>query len=81
MNPNTKPLQRSPAVTAALALLLAGCLAAAPVAAHEGHQHADEKPLPTTRGDGPQRLADGSVFLPKLTQRQLELRTQLTETG
>ncbi|MDX9706486.1 MAG: HlyD family efflux transporter periplasmic adaptor subunit [Azospira sp.] len=48
--------------------------------AHEGHDHGDEAP-PVTRGDGPQRLADGSVFLPKPTQRQLALRTQLARSS
>ena len=38
-------------------------------------------PTPLVRGDGPQRLADGSVFLPKPTQRQLALRTTLAEAG
>lgn len=80
-NPNPQPNRRPRAATAALALLLAGGLAVLPAAAHEGHAHKDETPPPATRGDGPQRLADGSVFLPKLTQRQLALRTQLTAAG
>lgn len=66
---------------AALAALFAFGLAALPAAAHEGHAHQDEAPLPTTRGDGPQRLADGSVFLPKPTQRQLALRTEVAAPG
>jgi RND family efflux transporter MFP subunit len=32
-------------------------------------------------GDAPARLADGGVFLPKATQRQLGVRTQLAQSG
>jgi cobalt-zinc-cadmium efflux system membrane fusion protein len=71
------PRHRLLPLLAAAALGLTGSLAAA----HEGHDHGDDKSLPTTRGDGPQRLADGSVFLPKLTQRQLALRTAVAERG
>ncbi|MBI2308537.1 MAG: HlyD family efflux transporter periplasmic adaptor subunit [Rhodocyclales bacterium] len=81
MSHKTHPTRPPKRLQQALAALLALSLAAVPAAAHEGHQHADEKPAPVTRGDGPQRLADGSLFVPKLTQRQLALRTQLTEAG
>lgn len=40
----------------------------------EGHDH-DEAATPT--GDGPRRQPDGRVFLPKLSQRQLAIRTQI----
>ncbi len=63
-----------------LAAAALAALAAGSAFAHEGHDHGDEPP-PPTRGDGPQRLADGSVFLPKPTQRQLALRTVLAERG
>jgi RND family efflux transporter MFP subunit len=45
--------------------------------AHEGHDHADDTapPLAATTGSRPARLADGSVFVPKPTQRLLEVRT------
>lgn len=66
---------------ALVALLATAALNAGSAAAHEGHKHDDEPALPLTRGDGPQRLADGSVFLPKQTQRQLTLRTLLSERG
>ncbi len=62
-------------------LLVAAALAAGAAFAHEGHDHGDEPAPPITRGDGPQRLADGSVFLPKPTQRQLALRTLVAENG
>lgn len=58
--------------------LLIGCLAAAfslPLTAHEGHDHGDEKAALPKLGNTPQRLADGTVFLPKTAQRQLAVRT------
>jgi len=56
------------ALTLAGALLLA---AATPAFAGDGHDHG---PAPTVSG-GPQRLPDGSVFLPKPAQRQIAVRT------
>ena len=53
-----------------------------PAGAHEGHDHADAPaaPLPAAAAGGrPARLADGSVFVPKPTQRLLELRTVRVE--
>lgn len=44
---------------------------------HEGHDHgAEQVALPAT-GDAPGRLSDGSVFLPKPSQRLLDVRTIL----
>ncbi|MBC7618934.1 MAG: efflux RND transporter periplasmic adaptor subunit, partial [Candidatus Saccharibacteria bacterium] len=43
----------------------------------EGHDHGDA--APAASGNSPKRQADGSVFLPKPSQRQLELRTQVVE--
>lgn len=62
-------------------LIVAVALAAGSAFAHEGHDHGDEPTPALTRGDGPQRLADGSVFLPKTTQHQLALRTLVAENG
>ena len=56
------------------ALLLSACLLLAPAWAGPGHDHGDEA-APASAG-APQRLPDGSVFLPKPAQRQLGLRTQ-----
>ncbi|MFG6432859.1 efflux RND transporter periplasmic adaptor subunit [Roseateles sp. LYH14W] len=56
------------ALTIAGALLLAPAM---PVFADDGHDHG---PAPTVSG-GPQRLPDGSVFLPKPAQRQMGVRT------
>jgi hypothetical protein len=58
--------------------LLIACLAATcalPLAAHEGHDHGDEKAALPNLGNTPQRLADGVVFLPKAAQRQLGVLT------
>ena len=55
-----------------VAMAVAWC-AALPAAADSGHDHGD---APTaTVADGPRRLPDGSVFLPKPAQRQWQLRT------
>lgn len=44
-----------------------------PVWADAGHDHGDA--APAVSGDGPKRLPDGSVFLPKPAQRQIGVRT------
>ncbi|MBX3662425.1 MAG: HlyD family efflux transporter periplasmic adaptor subunit [Burkholderiales bacterium] len=41
-----------------------------------GHDHGDES-QPAAAGNGPSRLPDGSVFLPKPAQRQIGVRTAL----
>ncbi len=48
--------------------------AAMPVYAGPGHDHGDDMPVPVN-GNGPKRLPDGSVFLPKPAQRQLGVLT------
>ncbi|MBK6596881.1 MAG: efflux RND transporter periplasmic adaptor subunit [Proteobacteria bacterium] len=70
-------------------MLLAGvaaslaALVAPPSAAHEGHDHAEEAAPAVAVGDSsrPARLADGSLFVPKATQRILALRTQRASNG
>ena len=78
MKPNRIPRFTALAATslAALMLLLAG---ATPAWAGEGHDHGGATATPSA--NGPQRLPDGSVFLPKPAQRQLGVRTLLTEAG
>ena len=62
----------------ALTLALA-TTATLPAAAGEGHDHGD---APAASGaGGPQRQPDGSVFLPKPAQRQLGVRTLLTQAA
>lgn len=56
---------------AALALLAVP----APSSAHEGHDHGAETAAP--QGNAPHRRPDGAVFLPKPTQRLLEVRTEV----
>ncbi|MGV3741165.1 MAG: efflux RND transporter periplasmic adaptor subunit [Burkholderiaceae bacterium] len=43
-----------------------------------GHDHGDEG-LASVSANAPKRLPDGSVFLPKLSQRQLAVRTLIVE--
>lgn len=56
-------------VAALMAFAVAGNLASA----GPGHDHGDGTAV--TSGNGPKRLPDGSVFLPKPAQRQLGVRT------
>jgi hypothetical protein len=50
-----------------------------PAWAGEGHDHGPAAATPSA--NGPQRLPDGSVFLPKPAQRQLGVRTLQAETA
>lgn len=45
--------------------------------AHEGHPPSPAPSAENLTGDAPRRLSDGSVFLPKPSQRLLTVRTQL----
>lgn len=59
-------------------LFLVAALGLAPVAWAGGdHNHAE--PASAGTGNSPKRLPDGSVFLPKNSQRQLAVRTVLAE--
>lgn len=66
---------KTPLVLCCLFLLLSPQFAPQ-LAAHEGHDHEGEEKAPLSRGDTPQRLPDGSVFLPKSAQRRMDVRTQ-----
>jgi RND family efflux transporter MFP subunit len=59
-----------------LALVAAAALVATTALAvsHEGHDHGSAS-APAPAGDAPSRLSDGSIFLPKPTQRLLDVRT------
>ncbi len=81
-------LSRNRAGTAAASLAIALAVAAGSVdpaaagpghAGDEGHAHGPEQGAGLS--DQASRLPDGSVFLPKPTQRLLEVRTRLAETG
>lgn len=52
---------------------------APPARADAGHDHG--KPPAAMNTSGPQRLPDGSVFLPKVAQRQFGLRTLVSASG
>jgi len=67
--------RRRPAAIAAMVGL--GIIAASSVYAHEGHDHGPAGNA--GNGNAPQRLPDGNVFLPKPTQRLLEVRTRILE--
>jgi cobalt-zinc-cadmium efflux system membrane fusion protein len=57
------------------ALALALVLSASSSLAHSDGAHERDAPPSSADAKGPQRLADGSVFLPKPAQRQLMVRT------
>lgn len=61
------------------AAFVAATALASSALAGPGHDHGEE--TPAVNSNGPKRLPDGSVFLPKPTQRQLGLRTIVAETG
>ena len=64
-----------------LAAIAGMLLLLAPGAAqsHEGHDHGVAQSTPQPAGDVAQRLADGSLFVPKPMQRILGIRTVLTQ--
>jgi membrane fusion protein, heavy metal efflux system len=62
------------AAAVALSFVVSGAVA------HEGHEHAAAPTQPIWR-DLSQRLPDGSVFVPKATQRILAIRTTMTADG
>ena len=64
-------------LVAAYALLISAT-ASFDAKAGPGHDHGEEA-VPTGGGNAPKRQADGSVFLPKVSQRQLGIRTVSVE--
>lgn len=74
-----------PAATKVSALFVVAVLGAAlavptPVAAHEGHDHGPEPELPAAAQSAtPRRLPNGDVYLPKVTQRLLHVRTTVAQ--
>ena len=57
------------------AAILGLLLASAVAWAHEGHDHGPD--LSVSTGNSPSRRPDGSLFVPKPTQRLLEIRTRV----
>jgi len=68
---------RNRIVPAAAVVLVALVVSTAFAFGHEGHDHGGPAPMPT--GDAPGRLSDGSVFVPKPTQRLLAVRTVIAK--
>ncbi|VTZ50661.1 Multidrug efflux pump subunit AcrA (Membrane-fusion protein) [Methylocella tundrae] len=67
-----RPILWAPAIAAFLVI----AVGAVRLLAHEGHDHPDEaKGSPAAKGDRSQILPDGSIFMPKPTQRVLAVRT------
>ncbi|HPF27407.1 MAG TPA: HlyD family efflux transporter periplasmic adaptor subunit [Steroidobacteraceae bacterium] len=78
------PSAMRPGAVAVITAAALVALSSTTTPAHEGHDHAEEEaPAAVAVGDGsrPARLADGSLFVPKATQRILELRTQRAAAG
>jgi hypothetical protein len=69
------PWRQALLIPAALLALAAGL----PALAGPGHDHGGTPAAPSA--NGPQRLPDGSVFLPKPAQRQLGVRTQVVQAA
>lgn len=59
-------------------LALSAATGLLPAIAGEGHDHGDSAPAATS--NSPKRHPDGSVFLPKTSQRQLAVRTIVAES-
>jgi len=68
-----RPKSSGPAAAAAIALLL--IMPVPKAIAHGDEDHGAERPAMATTGDAPRRLPDASVYLPKSSQRLLEVRT------
>lgn len=62
----------------AAGLIALGAAAPWDAQAGPGHDHGEEA-APAAGGNAPRRLADGGVFLPKTSQRQLGVRTVVVE--
>jgi RND family efflux transporter MFP subunit len=67
--------------TAALCVAVLGCGLAAAPDAHAHDDHAEEAPATAPGGSRPARAPDGSIFLPKPTQRILAVRTVIATDG
>ncbi|MCD6680590.1 MAG: efflux RND transporter periplasmic adaptor subunit [Burkholderiaceae bacterium] len=82
---------RLPPLSRVLALTLAVAFGVPSAVAHEGEDHSQPAAAATPAADpapssgidvaSPRREADGSVFLPKLTQYRIEVRTRVVEAS
>ena len=72
------PFGSNAAFLVAACALFVGASTSFDTKAGPGHDHGEEA-APAASGNAPKRLADGGVFLPKLSQRQLGIRTVAVE--
>ena len=72
------PFGSNAAFLVAACALFVGASTSFDAKAGPGHDHGEEA-APAASGNAPKRLADGGVFLPKLSQRQLGIRTVAVE--
>lgn len=83
MNPFTENLLHMK-MTRRLLVLLAGTTVAVVAQAHGGEEHvhaADAPAVPAlSEGDAPQRLVDGTLYVPKSAQRAWGVRTRIAKT-
>ncbi len=70
-------LRSRPRVAVGLAAVTILVMATSLSLAHEGHDHGGGGAA--TQGNAPHRRADGTIFLPKPTQRLLEVRTEIVQ--
>jgi cobalt-zinc-cadmium efflux system membrane fusion protein len=76
----TLALFRRRGAAAAILLLAAGIgFTVSSARAQEGHDHGSEVAAPAAARDAPQRQPDGSIFVPKTSQRLLAIRTLVME--
>lgn len=74
--------RRRPSAADRMAPLVVGLvLLGAPSLAHEGHDHGPAGEQSPGQSDAAQRLEDGSLFVPKVTQRLFEIRTMIVKPG
>jgi RND family efflux transporter MFP subunit len=62
-------------------LVLAAALSMASQTSWAGPGHSHDEPTAAATGNAPKRMSDGSVFLPKPSQRELEVRTLLVKSA
>lgn len=72
---------RSGRILSFLVLLSLVALGPDPALAHEGEDHGDTKKTTSVSSDLSERLADGTLLVPKPIQRILAIRTRMTETS
>jgi len=70
-------LRSRPRLAVGLAAVTILVMATSLSLAHEGHDHGGG--AAATQGNAPHRRADGAIFLPKPTQRLLEVRTEIVQ--